>query len=622
MNFKKKIVFNLVIVLFFLPQTSFAAIYNTASVSGKSVGSRLNIAEFNTIVEAVKSFFRDDSNGNVGIGTSTPSSTLDVEGTVTATAFVGDGTGLTGLGTGKFVDGDNPLDAVYESGNVGVGTSTPSTELEVLGTATATEFVGGGAGLTGIDSTAIATNAIQDSEIDYTQVTLMDFTNDAGFITSGFINDLSTATLACTAGQVAKYNGSAWECAADENAGAWTDNAGDIYFNSGNVGIGETSPTEALSVVGDVRVDTDTLFVDSTNDRVGVGLTTPSTALEVAGTVTATAFSGDGSGLTGLLTGKFVDGASADDAVYTTGNVGVGVTAPSTALEVVGTVTATAFVGDGSGLTGVSGKFVDGTDTNDAVYTTGNVGVGTSTPNEALTVEGVVSLNEVDADPSVSAGYAKLFARANSAVSGVDSNTKLMIHSDDSDGSTTFVDSSSFAQGITASGGAHHEVDQQKFGTTSIYFDGIDDYIDVASSAEFAFGDGDFTIDFWYNPTSFNTNQYLFDLGSNGGTVSMESGKLRFYNPTIGVGSTLYTNGPTLLVDNWYHVAIVRNSGTTTGYVNGTSYASAADAMSYPTATLHLARYGGGGFVTNGYMDEVRVSAGIARWTTNFTPPT
>ncbi len=71
------------------------------------------------------------------------------------------------------------------------------------------------------------------------------------------------------------------------------------------------------------------------------------------------------------------------------GNVGIATTSPTEKLDVSGNVKATKFIGDGSeltGITGSSGKFVDGTDANNAVYTSGNVGIGTTVPTQKLDV--------------------------------------------------------------------------------------------------------------------------------------------------------------------------------------------------------------------------------------------
>ncbi len=80
--------------------------------------------------------------GSVGIGTETPSTELEVIGTVTATAFIGDGSGLTGIasdsGDGHSLDAadGDPVDAVFVDnlGNVGIGTPSPGQKLSVSGT--------------------------------------------------------------------------------------------------------------------------------------------------------------------------------------------------------------------------------------------------------------------------------------------------------------------------------------------------------------------------------------------------------------------------------------------------------------------------------------------------------
>ena len=79
--------------------------------------------------------FRAQSDGNVGIANSAPTKKLDVTGTIQATAFEGDGsalTDITGGGGGKFVDGTDANNAVYISGNVGIGTTGPEGQLHVM----------------------------------------------------------------------------------------------------------------------------------------------------------------------------------------------------------------------------------------------------------------------------------------------------------------------------------------------------------------------------------------------------------------------------------------------------------------------------------------------------------
>ena len=119
--------------------------------------------------------------------------------------------------------------------------------------------------------------------------------------------------------------------------------------------------------------DTNVFSVDGTNNRIGIGSTQPTAKLDVdgdgnvSGTLTATAFVGDGTGLTGVAsTDNIITGTAATFSnnvnisgvttvgvltAYTSVTVGTAITADAAS----GIVTATKFVGDGSELTGVSG---------------------------------------------------------------------------------------------------------------------------------------------------------------------------------------------------------------------------------------------------------------------------
>jgi len=216
------------------------------------------------------------------------------------------------------------------------------------------------------------------------------------------------------------------------------------------------------------------------------------------------------------------------------------------------------------------------------------------------------------------------FWSGGNAVNGNDEYTKLLLHFDGADGSTTFTDSSASAHTVTPFADAQIDTAQSKFGGSSCVMDG-NDYATLVDHADFQFGTGDFTIDFWFRINS-GTLHYLYDGRPNG------SNGLR---PTLYYNSGLkyLTNavdritGSTLSTGVWYHIALARSGTDTKLFIDGTQTGSTyTDSNNYVGGTdrpiIGASGNPTGGGPLNGWLDEYRVSKGIARWTSNFTPPT
>jgi len=215
---------------------------------------------------------------------------------------------------------------------------------------------------------------------------------------------------------------------------------------------------------------------------------------------------------------------------------------------------------------------------------------------------------------------------------GNDSFTKLLLHGDGSDGSTTITDSSPNARTVSRFGNAQIDTAQSKFGGASILFDGSGDYLTCANSADFDFGTGDFCIDFWIRR---NGNLGAYDgviTSSNGGSAGwgIYCGDGAGGGPTNGLyfeaGASLIASGSALANTTWTHVAVIRYGTTLYMYYNGSVTGSG-------TVQTNTINSGGGGIAisrvnitTNGgyiegWLDEFRISKGTARWAGAFTPP-
>lgn len=143
----------------------------------------------------------------------------------------------------------------------------------------------------------------------------------------------------------------------------------------------------------------------------------------------------------------------------------------------------------------------------------------------------------------------------------------------------------------------------------TLVFDGSDEYITVSNVQP---NTNDFTISVWVYKNNNTSNNYVWDFGSNGGTLaagtSVSGYGFRYYNVTLGTGN-MYTQGPIPDINKWYEVSITRNSGTTTMYVNGQLITSSSgDTHNISSTTLNIGRYGGGtGYEHDGRMSNFKI---------------
>lgn len=209
---------------------------------------------------------------------------------------------------------------------------------------------------------------------------------------------------------------------------------------------------------------------------------------------------------------------------------------------------------------------------------------------------------------------------------GNDSYTVLLIHSNSTDGSQTFENSAMGASGpVDAIGNVHHEIDQYHYGRTSIYFDGTGDEIQIASNdVQWAFGTGNFTIDLWVRPAAHNVAIVGNILDTdNCWHLSQNAAQHISFSYGSGLAITLSTG---IALNIWTHLAVERHGNNFNTYYNGVKDATVGDLTGINFSTQTNLYVGGHADGTptdfNGYMDEVRISKGIARYAgVNFKPP-
>ena len=223
-------------------------------------------------------------------------------------------------------------------------------------------------------------------------------------------------------------------------------------------------------------------------------------------------------------------------------------------------------------------------------------------------------------------------------------DVSLLLHCNGANGGTTFLDSSKNALAITRNGNAQISTAQSKFGGASLYLDGTGDYLSLANNPLFDFGTGEFTIEMWFYIAG-NSNQdaegnrlaVLFSAWPSSGVISTDY--------AINIGGTSATTGTfigfgrrlsgtltevnyvaTITQQVWHHVAVTRSGSNLTVWYDGSAVATNSSFSGNVNTGGHPIKIGGRiisvfPHALNGYIDDLRITKGVARYTGSFTPP-
>lgn len=211
-------------------------------------------------------------------------------------------------------------------------------------------------------------------------------------------------------------------------------------------------------------------------------------------------------------------------------------------------------------------------------------------------------------------------------------SVSLLLHCDGADGSTTFTDNSPRPKAMTPNGVATVSTTQSKYGGASAKFSSGGS-VTTPASAEFGFGTGDLTVEAWLYLTanavsggntivdfraSAGASAWVFNI-SNTGAGNMV-GTYLSTSPDVTSGTNY------LALNTQCHVAITRASGVWRIFVDGVQVGTATNSANLGSSNAVTIGnvVGGVGTTANfpGYIDDLRITKGVARYTASFTPPT
>jgi hypothetical protein len=187
--------------------------------------------------------------------------------------------------------------------------------------------------------------------------------------------------------------------------------------------------------------------------------------------------------------------------------------------------------------------------------------------------------------------------------------------------STTFTDVSPSPKTITRNGDTKISTAQSRWGQGSGYFDGTGDYLSITGES---LSTNDFTVEAWIYVAIPSSAFIIFDSRNADQSdigfafYTNSSGKLVFGRGTTFVATAGST---TVSANTWYHAALTRSSGVVRGFLNGVKEFEVTDTKTFSNPTWRVGQGISLGTFSAGYIQDLRVTNGLARYIADFTVP-